>query len=141
MQVFSGNDYELPPLVVPFYIFEDYPDTKKIISTIEAELEWKVSEVILSRTNCKLLRPAGIMHRAIGRHHLNYKERATELRIKRDGLSPDKVRYLISKLDSTEVVESMTKVEFEDVLKNEFNVSIDSLPDFVRKNLHKILID
>jgi len=141
MQVFTGNDCKFPPLIVPFYIFEEYPDTKKIISTITAELDWKPSKVILNRTNCKLLRPAGIMHRAIGRRHLNYKERATELRIKRDMLPPDEIRHLKSKLNSTEVVEYMTKVEFEDILKSEFNVSIDSLPDFVVRNLNEILTD
>jgi uncharacterized protein YbbK (DUF523 family) len=139
-EVFHPSELDFVPLILPFYIFDGYPERDIQMQTIEKEAGWKKPEVILDRTNCKHLRAAGIMHRAVGRYHLNYKERATALRMAGKVLSDEEARRLGELLENQgDNAEKMTRREFEDYLSREFDISTTELPLEVQERLNMIL--
>jgi uncharacterized protein YbbK (DUF523 family) len=140
INVFDKEALDFAPLVVPFFIFDGYPNEEVLIETIRKEVNWEPPEkMLLHRTNCKWLRPAGILHRAVGKHHLNYKERATYLRFQGEILSEEDARKLYYEIDTPDNEETMTLSEFEDFLRNDFDFDLKDIPDPVRTNLYDIL--
>jgi hypothetical protein len=140
-EVFHPSEPDFVPIIVPFYIFDGYPDRETLMRTIQNEAGWDRPEVILDRTNCKHLRAAGILHRAVGRYHLNYKERATALRMEGKILSVEQAQKLGELLETkSDDSEMMTHSEFEEYLAKEFDIALSELPDHVQKRLKKILV-
>ncbi|NLX96913.1 MAG: DUF523 domain-containing protein [Rhodopirellula sp.] len=138
-QVFRRSSADFAPLLVPFFLFDGYPDEEEVMSTIASEVGWIKPEVLLNRTNCRMLRLAGIIHRAIGRYHLNYKERATRLRFAGRIMSEDEAHNRGEELDQAESREAMSRQELEHALQQEFALSIDDLPEHVQQALQEIL--
>jgi hypothetical protein len=140
-EIFHSSDPGFVPVIVPFFIFDGYPELDVQIQTIQKETGWEKPEVLLDRTNCKHLRIAGVFHRAVGRYHLNYKERATKLRMKGEVLSVAQAQELGEFLESkSECSEEMEWDEFKSYIKNEFQISLSELPDYVQERLKDILI-
>lgn len=141
IDIFDREASGFTPLVVPFFIFDGYPSEETLIDIITREVRWESPEqILLHRTNCKWLRPAGIVHRAVGRHHLNYKERATDLRFRGEILSEEDARRRYHEIDTPEEdEETMTLDEFEEFLRNDFDLSLMDIPETVRNNLYKLL--
>ncbi len=80
------------------------------------------------------------MHRAVGRYHLNYKERATALRMQGRLLSTEEAQELGEALETQgDASERMTRPEFEEYLRNEFDIALADLPGHVQGSLNKIL--
>jgi hypothetical protein len=128
------------PLVVPFFIFDGYPSAEEVMLTISEQTGWERPEVLLDRTNCKHLRLAGVMHRAIGRHHLNYKERATALRRRYRPMSEAELAEVVGVIDEpAHEDEAMTREEFEETLQRDFGLGIADLPQHVQRRLDAIL--
>ena len=139
-EVFHPPELDFVPVIVPFYIFDGYPEREIQMQTIEKEAGWVRPEVILDRTNCKHLRAAGIMHRAVGRYHLNYKERATALRMAGKVLTAAEAQELGELLETQgDNAEKMTRQEFEAYLSTEFDITPAELPPEVQERLNKIL--
>lgn len=128
------------PLVIPFFMFDGYPPEEQILAKITEELDWhKPSQAMLHRTNCKWLREAGIVHRAVGKYHLNYKERATELRLKGKRLSTEEAALCFRRLDTPDEGEEMTYQDFSRFLSEEMGLCMEQLPEPLRTNLISIL--
>ncbi len=137
---FDQASSDFAPLVVPFFLFDGYPGEDDIMKTISREVDWrKPDDVLLDRTNCRLLRLAGIMHRGIGRYHLNYKERATELRFQGVVHSDDEAQRLGTLLDRSTEEEAMSQDELVRLLEREFGLSFEQLPVDVQERLKGIL--
>ena len=95
--VFDQAEADFAPLIVPFFLFDGYPDETEIMETITREVGWERPEtVLLRRTNCRWLRTAGILHQAIGKYHLNYKERAAALRLQNQPVSEEEAASSLS---------------------------------------------
>ena len=136
MNVYDEMLLDCTPLIVPFFLFDGYPNEAAIMDTISQEAGWELPETaLLRRTNCKWLRPAGILHRVVGRYHLNYKERATELRFQGNMVSEDEARNLFHKLNGVTSEEVMSRGELEEFLRNEFGLRIVDLPYHVQTRL------
>ena len=139
-KVFNIPNPKFVPIIVPFFVMDGYPERELQLRTIEQEAGWKQPEIIVDRTNCRHLRAAGIMHRAVGRYHLNYKERATALRMAGKVLSPEDARRLGERLENqSDEVEKMTRAEFETYLSTEFGIASTEFPPEVQERLKKIL--
>jgi uncharacterized protein YbbK (DUF523 family) len=140
--IFHVSEPDFVPIIVPFFIFDGYPKQEFIMQTIQNEAGWRKPEVILDRTNCKHLRMAGIVHRAVGRYHLNYKERATILRMKGEILTDEQAQTLGAILETeSDPSEAMTWDEFEEYLQKEFKLKLSELPHQVLERLKDILIN
>jgi hypothetical protein len=140
MNVFDKALPDVVPLIVPFFLFDGYPDTTEIMDIISQEVGWERPEtVLLQRTNCKWLRPAGILHRAVGRYHLNYKERATALRFQGKVVSEEEAQALFHRLDMASGEEAMSAGEFEEFLRHEFRLGVNDLPYPLQTRLASIL--
>jgi len=139
-KIYNWGSDSFAPLIIPFFLFTEYPKEEEIIKTISEETEWEKPEIILNRTNCRMLKLAGIVHKAIGRYHFNYKERATALRFKGDILSTDNISLKVMEMESPNKKETMTLNEFTHFLNDEFNLTIEDLPDFVKNHLKQILV-
>ena len=138
--MFDQAKADFAPLIVPFFLFDGYPDETEIMETITREVGWERPEtVLLRRTNCRWLRPAGILHQAIGKYHLNYKERAAALRLQNQPVSEEEARSLIRVLNNSVAEEWMSPGEFEQFLRDEFALRISDLPDRLQAQLEKIL--
>jgi hypothetical protein len=141
IDVFDKEASDFTPLVVPFFIFDGYPAEEVLIETITKEVKWEPPQtMLLHRTNCKWLRPAGIFHRAVGRHHLNYKERATSLRLQGKILSEEDAKRLYYEIDTPKKdEETMSVNELEEFLRNDFDMELSDIPDPIQTNLYDIL--
>jgi uncharacterized protein YbbK (DUF523 family) len=137
-KVFDYKRTGTVPIIVPFFIFDPYPGETVVLDCIIKELGWEKPTMLLNRSNCRLLQIAGIMHRAVGRYHLNYKERATNLRFQGILHSETHTQSLFKELNSSTENELMTMREFESCLQEEFGISFEELPERVRGNLLEI---
>lgn len=137
--VFSPERIDFAPLIVPFFLFDGYQNDGELVSIIVKELGWKKPNILLNRTDCRLLRLAGIMHRAVGRFHLNYKERATQLRLDGILLTNKEIQHMDSIVHATTENEQMSAQEFNEALYREFGLTIGDLPEKVRVRLKRIL--
>jgi uncharacterized protein YbbK (DUF523 family) len=133
--VFDADSAEPVPLMVPFFLFEPYPDRERLMETISRELGWKRPAVMFDRTNCRLLGLAGIVNRAVGRHHMNYKERAARLRFDGVVLTDTDARNVGAALDRTDREEGLDRAAFEAELGTTFGLAIEDLPAHVRAHL------
>jgi len=139
-EVFSPSAYDIVPLMVPFYLFDGYPGEEFIMQTIAQELGWlRPPTTLLHRTNCRWLQPAGMMHRAAGKYHLNYKERAAELRFAGKVMSEEEARRVFDQLNQGNPQEEMSKDEFEAFLTSEFNLTLSDLPEPTQAGLRAAL--
>ena len=128
------------PIMVPFFIFDGYPGSNAIMETLSEVMQWERPEVLLDRTNCRHLRLAGVTHRAVAGHHLNYKERATALRRAGVLLSKPETSELGERMDEpTDSSEAMSLHEFETKLHEEFGLGINDLPLHIQESFRKIL--
>jgi len=137
IDIFDQAPSNFAPLVVPFFIFDGYPDEETLIKTISRDVDWEPPEkLLLHRTNCKWLAPAGMFHNAVGKYHLNYKERATVLRFQDTLVSEEAAKRLFHEMNLDSESERMTKREFEEFLESTFSFHLDDIPAFVRIRLH-----
>jgi len=140
MNAYDRASSDFAPLVIPFFLFDGYPDEAQIMDTITREVGWERPETfLLRRTNCRWLRPAGIVHRAIGRYHLNYKERAAALRFQGTYLSEEGASSSFLMLNSALPEEAMTITEFEAFLHHEIGLQFTELPRDLQANLVRLL--
>jgi uncharacterized protein YbbK (DUF523 family) len=137
--VFDDVRPELVPLIVPFFVFDDYPDENELIDTIVREVRWEKPEMMLNHSNCRLLRFAGIFHKAVGRHHLNYKERATKLRFEGMVLAEKQAQAFGEVLETSAENESVNRDECGEFLSDEFGLCISDLPGKVQASLTELL--
>lgn len=139
ISVFDNADSNFAPLIIPFFLFDGYPGEDEIVKIISENVGWRKPEIIAHHTNCRMLKFAGIYHKAIGRHHLNYKEKATELRLKGEIIKDYEIENIFNTFEQVKDAERVSRNEFKDFIRSEFDLSLDELPSLVRKNLNNLL--
>ncbi|MFX0206269.1 MAG: 2-thiouracil desulfurase family protein [Candidatus Hodarchaeota archaeon] len=137
--VFDNAESNFTPLMIPFFLFDEYPGEDEIVKIISEKTGWQKPEIIIHHTNCRMLPFAGIYRIAISEHHPNYWVRATELRMKGKIIGDNEIENIINDFEQIEDNEHVSKSEFGKFIKEEFDLSIDKLPDLVRNNLNNLL--
>jgi hypothetical protein len=141
INMYEKTQHGFVPLIIPFFLFDKYPGDLKVMEVIAQEVGWeKPDKFLLRRTNCRWLRPAGIMHRAVFQYHLNYKERAAELRFQGKVLLEEEAKLLFLELNQPNQDENMTMQEYENFLKEDFSMELADLPAPLQEILRGILL-
>jgi len=91
------------------------------------------------RSNCRMIKYAGLFYRAINGHHMNYKEGSTSLRMAGAPMDNKKICSELKEINSPKSNEKIEKAEVDAFLKDEFNMTIQDLPPAVQSGLNAIL--